>query len=96
MTRTMLELAPPSPNLHSPPVRVCVSYVIFSADQASSAAYLQWNRVSSLEPSGFEAETLPLGPRGLAADNFSRNLCVDSEIRYVVVNPYLGFDSEVD
>ncbi|GBM65030.1 hypothetical protein AVEN_68951-1 [Araneus ventricosus] len=32
--------------------------------QAPYTADLQWNRVSSLEPSGPKAETLPLGHRG--------------------------------
>ncbi|GBM58125.1 hypothetical protein AVEN_125013-1 [Araneus ventricosus] len=31
----------------------------------TNTSYLQWNRVSNLKPSGFEAETLPKGHHGL-------------------------------
>ncbi|GBM67166.1 hypothetical protein AVEN_218075-1 [Araneus ventricosus] len=33
----------------------------FSVQQAQYTVYLQWSRVSNLESSGSEAETLPLG-----------------------------------
>ncbi|GBL57894.1 hypothetical protein AVEN_58034-1, partial [Araneus ventricosus] len=34
-------------------------------NRRNNTTYLQWNRVSNLEPSGTKAETLPLGHRGL-------------------------------
>ncbi|GBN37475.1 hypothetical protein AVEN_152644-1 [Araneus ventricosus] len=41
------------------------SYLLFSVKQAQYTLDLWWNIVWNLEPSGFEADTLPLGYRGL-------------------------------
>ncbi|GBN98974.1 hypothetical protein AVEN_44470-1 [Araneus ventricosus] len=63
MARTTPELAPPlqtsTPHQREdawPPLMIQSGAGPYSAD-------LQWNRVSSLEPSGPKAETLPLGHR---------------------------------
>ncbi|GBM24450.1 hypothetical protein AVEN_41098-1 [Araneus ventricosus] len=57
MTRTTPELAPSSPT------RLATTYDYEHATGPYTVD--QWNRVSNLEPSDPEAETLPLGHRGL-------------------------------
>ncbi|GBM76454.1 hypothetical protein AVEN_11718-1 [Araneus ventricosus] len=64
MTRTTLELAPPLLTSASHQQEVILPPVFHSA--CTGPAYtgdLRWNRVSSLESSGPEAEALPLGHR---------------------------------
>ncbi|GBM86676.1 hypothetical protein AVEN_98058-1, partial [Araneus ventricosus] len=65
MTRTTPELAPLSKLPRHTNGRTFGHYVRFSVQQAPYTAELQWNRVSSLEPFGPKAESLPLGHRGL-------------------------------
>ncbi|GBL87374.1 hypothetical protein AVEN_118327-1 [Araneus ventricosus] len=61
MTRVTPELALPSPNFWTTPAGGRLTPVRFKVHQATNTVDLQWNRVSSLEPSDTEAETLPQG-----------------------------------
>ncbi|GBM34840.1 hypothetical protein AVEN_208042-1 [Araneus ventricosus] len=65
MTRTTPELAP-ALQTSAPHQRedVCPSTQDLACNRPPTTD-LQWNRVSNLEPSGPEVETLPLGHRGL-------------------------------
>ncbi|GBM30650.1 hypothetical protein AVEN_203318-1 [Araneus ventricosus] len=65
MTRTTPELSPPSSNFRTMAVETFSHYVIFSVQQATYTADLQWNCVQNLELSGADAKTLPLGHHGL-------------------------------
>ncbi|GBL77476.1 hypothetical protein AVEN_41861-1 [Araneus ventricosus] len=64
MPRKIPELAPLE--IFAPHQRenVCPTTYDSMLNRATYTADLQWNRVSSLEPSSFEAETLPLGHSG--------------------------------
>ncbi|GBN58597.1 hypothetical protein AVEN_259673-1 [Araneus ventricosus] len=63
MPRTTSELAFPFPSFHTTPAaeRLCD----LACTMPLCTADLQWNRVSNLQPSGSEAETLPVGHRGI-------------------------------
>ncbi|GBM38128.1 hypothetical protein AVEN_1522-1 [Araneus ventricosus] len=65
MARTTPELAAPSPNFLITAAGGHFSPHGFSAHQAVYTAALRWKRVSNLEPSGPEVETLPPCHRGL-------------------------------
>ncbi|GBM47242.1 hypothetical protein AVEN_133537-1 [Araneus ventricosus] len=66
LMRMTPELAPPL-QTSAPHQRedVWPPYVGFNVQQAPYTTALQWNRVWNLDPSGTEADTLPLGHRGL-------------------------------
>ncbi|GBL81637.1 hypothetical protein AVEN_93428-1 [Araneus ventricosus] len=54
----------PFPNFRTTPTGGHLTpYIRFNEQQAPNMTDLQWNLVSSLEPSGSEAATLPLGHR---------------------------------
>ncbi|GBN21299.1 hypothetical protein AVEN_112453-1 [Araneus ventricosus] len=60
------EPAPPSPDFCATPVRGRLIHDLrFNMHQAHILVGSWRNRVSSLEPSGPKAETIPLGHRGL-------------------------------
>ncbi|GBL72901.1 hypothetical protein AVEN_128089-1 [Araneus ventricosus] len=66
MARATPDLAPPlqtsAAHQGFPPL-VPATYDL-ACSRPTYTVYRLWNRVSSLEPSGLEAETLPLGQRG--------------------------------
>ncbi|GBO37961.1 hypothetical protein AVEN_178563-1, partial [Araneus ventricosus] len=68
MTRTTPELAPPSPNFPTTPAGRRFTHMYDLVQQAQYMTDLKWNLVSNLEPSGYEADTLPLGHCGLNVD----------------------------
>ncbi|GBN47686.1 hypothetical protein AVEN_132807-1 [Araneus ventricosus] len=61
---TTAELTPPSLNFRATPEggRLPFTYDL-ACNRSTHTADLQWNRVSSLKPSGPEVENLPLGHR---------------------------------
>ncbi|GBO32013.1 hypothetical protein AVEN_120531-1 [Araneus ventricosus] len=63
MTRTTLELGPPSPNFSTIPAggRLASAYDS-TCNRPTYTADLQWNRASNLEPLGSDFETLPPRP----------------------------------
>ncbi|GBN29803.1 hypothetical protein AVEN_33460-1, partial [Araneus ventricosus] len=63
MTRTTPELAPPS-NFCTTPEGGNLATTDLTCTRPAYTAVLQWNRVSNLEPSTPEVETLPPGHRG--------------------------------
>ncbi|GBM92960.1 hypothetical protein AVEN_223649-1 [Araneus ventricosus] len=77
MTRTTPELAPPS--WRHTNGRTFGHYVRFTVQQAPYTVDLQWNRVSSLGPSGpeVEIEALPLGNRGPVLERIARSLAFE-------------------
>ncbi|GBO24458.1 hypothetical protein AVEN_17281-1 [Araneus ventricosus] len=89
MTRTTPEQAPLSKLPRHTNGRTFGHCVWFSVQLVPYTADLQWNRVSSLEPSGSKAETFPQGYRGpdlIAERNmliFSKNFIVTVHIRQI-------------
>ncbi|GBL94406.1 hypothetical protein AVEN_7377-1 [Araneus ventricosus] len=59
MTRMTPELQLPSPNFLTATVGGRMTHIRFNVHQPVYTKVLRWNRVSNLEPSGPEAETLP-------------------------------------
>ncbi|GBO02250.1 hypothetical protein AVEN_89404-1 [Araneus ventricosus] len=78
MTTATFELAPPL-QTSAPHQREDVWSPTYdlTCNKPKHMADLQWNRVSNMEPSGPEAETLPLGHRG---PNVTSNACGDGTL----------------
>ncbi|GBL78705.1 hypothetical protein AVEN_65267-1 [Araneus ventricosus] len=64
MTRTTPELAHPNPNSRTTPAGGHLAQTDLACTRPAYTVVLRWNRVSNLEPSGLEAETLPPSHRG--------------------------------
>ncbi|GBM29351.1 hypothetical protein AVEN_175989-1 [Araneus ventricosus] len=65
MTRTILELASLSPNFLAIPAGRHLAPTDLACTRPAYTAVFRWKRVSNLEPSGPEVETLSPGHRGL-------------------------------
>ncbi|GBM75262.1 hypothetical protein AVEN_154551-1 [Araneus ventricosus] len=59
----------------------------------TNTADLRWNLVSNLEPSGSEAETLPLGYRGLTENCNTKENCNLRVCMYVCEGKAMGMFS---
>ncbi|GBL85810.1 hypothetical protein AVEN_63149-1 [Araneus ventricosus] len=65
MTRTTPETALASPNFRATPAGRHLASTDFTCTRPAYTAVFRWNRVSNLESSDLEAETLPQGHRCL-------------------------------
>ncbi|GBN70559.1 hypothetical protein AVEN_44971-1 [Araneus ventricosus] len=64
ITKTTPHRAPPSPNFRTTPAGGYLAPTDLTSTRPAYTAVLWWNRVSRLEPSGPEADTVPPGHHG--------------------------------
>ncbi|GBM80881.1 hypothetical protein AVEN_52355-1 [Araneus ventricosus] len=64
MTGTTPDVVPPSLRFLTTPAGGCFPTTDLACTMSTGTAELQWNRVSNLEPSGYESRSLSLGHHG--------------------------------